>query len=340
MTNSPGTKHNPGRADSRDGGRSALVHDRRSTVLSGDVRLAVREWGDTDAPTVMLVHGYPDNSDVWVAVAQLLSERFHVVAYDVRGAGASSAPASARDYRLEQLADDGAAVIEAIAPGKAVHVVGHDWGSIQSWETVTAPRLKGRIASYTSISGPCLDHVGHWMRARVRSGDPSQWRQAASQVLHSWYVALFQLPLAGPLAWRLGLDRRWPALLARLEGLTGVEPNPTQRDDGRYGVQLYRANFIDRLLRPRERHCDMPVQLIVPLRDPFVSTALFEGLERWVPQLSRSDVDAGHWLPLSAPDLVADKIAAFVTPIEGSAASSRARGGRVSGRSARVGSAA
>ncbi|MEQ1440704.1 alpha/beta fold hydrolase [Fontimonas sp. SYSU GA230001] len=293
------------------------TRDRRSTVESAEIRLAVREWGDRVHPTVVLVHGYPDNSDVWLPVAERLRARFHVVAYDVRGAGASSAPASKRDYRLEQLAADGAAVIEATAPGKAVHVVGHDWGSIQSWETVTAPRLQGRIASYTSISGPCLDHVGYWMRERLGSGDPRQLAQAANQILHSWYIALFQLPLAGPLAWRLGLDRRWPALLARLEGLASVGVNPTQRDDGRTGVQLYRANFIDRLLHPRERRCDLPVQLIVPLRDPFVSPALFEGIERWVPQLSRTDVDGGHWLPLSAPDLVAEQITAFVERVEG-----------------------
>ena len=56
-------------------------------VRSGDVELAVRRWGDPRRPTVVLVHGYPDSSEIWGPLAQLLSNEFHVVAYDVRGAG-------------------------------------------------------------------------------------------------------------------------------------------------------------------------------------------------------------------------------------------------------------
>jgi hypothetical protein len=37
------------------------------TVQSGDVTLAVKTWGDPARPTVVLVHGYPDNSEVWHA---------------------------------------------------------------------------------------------------------------------------------------------------------------------------------------------------------------------------------------------------------------------------------
>ncbi len=62
------------------------------TVQSGDVTLAVRTWGDPAHPTVVLVHGYPDNSEVWHAMAPQLARDYYVVAYDVRGAGRSSAP--------------------------------------------------------------------------------------------------------------------------------------------------------------------------------------------------------------------------------------------------------
>ncbi|TCN35797.1 hypothetical protein EV644_11452 [Kribbella orskensis] len=33
-------------------------------------------------------------------------------------------------------------------------VLAHDWGSIQAWQIVTSERLRGRIASFVSISGP------------------------------------------------------------------------------------------------------------------------------------------------------------------------------------------
>src|SRR5438309_1175852 len=66
---------------------------RRVTSTDG-VTLAVYEHGDPAAPTIVAVHGYPDNHSVWDGVVELLSDRFHVVTYDVRGAGASDKPSA------------------------------------------------------------------------------------------------------------------------------------------------------------------------------------------------------------------------------------------------------
>ncbi|RAE79218.1 short chain dehydrogenase, partial [Burkholderia multivorans] len=117
-----------------------------TVVASGDLTLAVRTWGDPARSPVVLVHGYPDDSSVWQQVAPLLARKHYVIAYDVRGAGLSSAPKRTADYRLAKLTDDFVAVIDALCCGRAVHLVAHDWGSIQGWEFVTEPRLAGRIA--------------------------------------------------------------------------------------------------------------------------------------------------------------------------------------------------
>ena len=131
------------------------------TVIRDGINLATRRRGNPDGPAVLFVHGYPDNGDVWDAVAEALGDDYHLITYDVRGAGASSSPRGRQAYRLEELRDDLFAVIDALSPGRPVHLVGHDWGSIQAWEAVTEPGAEKRIASYTSLSGPCLDHVGH-----------------------------------------------------------------------------------------------------------------------------------------------------------------------------------
>jgi NAD(P)-dependent dehydrogenase (short-subunit alcohol dehydrogenase family)/pimeloyl-ACP methyl ester carboxylesterase len=285
-------------------------------VQSGEVQLAVREWGKPGRPAVMLVHGYPDSSQVWDATAALLARDFHVIAYDVRGAGRSTAPQAVEAYALEHLVADAAAVADACSPDRPVHLVGHDWGSIQSWETVTTDRMQGRVASYTTISGPSLDHAGHWIRKRLKSRAPAHKRELAAQALHSWYIGMFHLPVAAPMAWKLGLDRLWPKLLAQIEGVK-PEPNPTQRRDGEHGINLYRANVLERVLKPRERRADVPVQVIVPRRDPFVMPELLDDLVEWAPRLWRSDIDAGHWLPNSHPEWLADRIAAFVRFAEG-----------------------
>jgi len=285
-------------------------------VQSGEVELAVKVYGEADRPTVVLVHGYPDSSHVWDKVAAPLSARYRVVAYDVRGAGESSAPRHTAAYALEHLVADLAAVVDAVSPDAPVHLVAHDWGSIQSWEAVCTERLKGRIASYTSISGPSLDHAGYWVMQRLRSGAPGDVAKVANQLLHSWYIGAFHLPLAAPLAWKLGLDQLWPKLLERMEGIK-AEAAPSQTKDGRHGVNLYRANVGKRLLAPRERRTSVPVQLVVPTRDRFVSLELLDGLDQWVEQLWRRDVAAGHWLQLSHPELVQRYVSEFVDFIEG-----------------------
>jgi NAD(P)-dependent dehydrogenase (short-subunit alcohol dehydrogenase family)/pimeloyl-ACP methyl ester carboxylesterase len=288
-------------------------------IRSGDVELALCSWQAAPAasprPLVVLVHGYPDSAEVWAAAAEHLVQHCDVVAYDVRGAGSSSRPRETSAYALRFLVEDLGAVVDAVSPQRPVHLVGHDWGSLQLWEAVSSPRLHGRIASFTSISGPCLDHVGHWIRGRLRSGSPRDLRCLARQLARSWYIGAL---LLGPsaLAWKLGLGRLWPTVLRRLEGLSEIADRPTQREDGIAGSNLYRANVRQRLLKPQERRTEVPVQLLVPQRDHFMINEIFEDVPRWTPQLWRSDINAGHWVQLSHPEWVAGKIATFVDFVE------------------------
>ncbi|MFB7471835.1 SDR family oxidoreductase [Kitasatospora sp. NPDC056184] len=273
---------------------------RRRTVHSGGLPLAVFEQGDPSAPTVLLVHGYPDTHAVWDDVAADLARDHHVVRYDVRGAGASGVPADRSGYRLEQLAADLLAVADAVSPDRPVHVAAHDWGSLQSWEAVTAPGAERRLASYTTMSGPCLDHTGFWLRERLRRPTPRHLRQLLAQGAHSWYITAFHLPFLAPGVWRLGLARAWPRVLRDLEGVTPRpgHPQPTLRRDAVRGIELYRANMRPALRHPRERPTEVPVQLITLTEDHYVGGFLSEGLERWVPRLTRRTLRATHWSAL------------------------------------------
>ncbi|EZH78679.1 short-chain dehydrogenase [Ectopseudomonas composti] len=285
-------------------------------VHSDGLRLCTYVWDKADAPTLLLVHGYPDNHEIWLPLIRELAADYRIVAYDVRGCGASQVPKRLRDYRLEQLARDLEAVLRATSAGRTVHLIAHDWGSIQSWEAVTEPRIQPLLASYTSISGPCLDHVGHWMRERMSLRRPAALLQALRQLFSSWYIAFFHTPLLPELGWRLGLDRAWPWLLRRLEGVRNLPPSRTQRADGIRGVQLYRANFIRSLLWPRSRSTRVPVQLIVPLNDRFVRPQLFDDLQHWAPLLTRREVRAGHWQLLVEPGALAGWLREHVNKLE------------------------
>lgn len=280
-------------------------------VNSNGVNLYVTTEGPAKAPPLVLVHGYPDNHTVWDKVSEHLTDRYFVIRYDVRGAGRSDKPPRTRDYRMTQLAGDLAAVVDAVIPDQPFHLAAHDWGSIQSWESVTGGALKPRILSYTSISGPCLDHVAFWLRRNVTRLRDGGTRKVLGQLASSWYVAMFQLPLLPEALWRAGLDRVWPDYLRKQEQVREAAFDRCQRDDGRFGVKLYRANFLPRLLRPQLRQADCPVQLIVPTQDNYVGEQLFEDLGKWVGKLSRRDVDAPHWVLLTQPDAVAGWIDGF-----------------------------
>jgi len=198
----------------------------RYTVHSGRVKLAAYTRGNPDHTPVVLVHGYPDDSSTWDHVAEQLARDHFVVTYDVRGAGQSDRPKRVRDYSLEKLSEDLVAVLDHVVPGRAVHLVGHDWGSIQTWESVTAPHLQYRILSYTTLSGPCLDHAGHWMQSRLLSTDPDSLKKAVKQLGSSWYIMMFQLPLLAPTVWRLA-GQRIHRTIANVENVPFEPRSPT-----------------------------------------------------------------------------------------------------------------
>ena len=287
------------------------------TVSHGGLDLAVLEAGDPSHPTIVFVHGYPDTKEVWKPVLERLREDFHVVAYDVRGAGASSAPRGPWAYSLERLTADFAAVSEAVAPGGRVHLVGHDWGGVQGWEFVCAPQLQGRIASFTTISGPALGHVLRSARDPLSHGHVLS---ALNQMRRSWYVGLILAPGGPSLMWRRVLSReRWAQMLLNVErvGVDDDFPAATVVADGLHGANLYRRNIPPRLVSPAHlERPHAPVQAIVPSGDRFISPSVYDAAESVAPGLRRRLVAGSHWAQRAQPELVAGWVAEFVRDTE------------------------
>ena len=291
----------------------------RRRVRGNGVDLAVAELGDRGRPTVVLIHGFPDTSAVWAPVAQLLATwGFHVVAYDVRGAGDSGVPNEQSGYALPVLIEDLAAVITEVSPESPVHLVGHDWGSIQGWEAVTSELLAGRIASFTSISGPPLEHAALWAR-RHRTRRLSDLRLAIRQASHSWYIALFHLPLLPELVTAgVRVEHAASAAFRRL-ARPSDQPQPqrsTLGEDFAHGLRLYRANVRPKFRQPTHRHTDTPVQLVVPMADRYVTPALLDGLEDWSSLVWRRESDAGHWIIRTHADQIAKWVREVVAFVE------------------------
>lgn len=80
------------------------------TVTIDGVEIFYREAGPADAPTILLLHGFPTSSHMFRNLIPALADRFHVVAPDYPGFGASAMPAVDEfDYTFDGLTD----VVEA-----------------------------------------------------------------------------------------------------------------------------------------------------------------------------------------------------------------------------------
>jgi pimeloyl-ACP methyl ester carboxylesterase len=275
------------------------------------VSLAVFESGDSANPTVVAVHGYPDTHTLWDSVVEQLADDFHVVTYDVRGVGESDKPVGRGNYVIEQLLDDLALIIDAVAPAQKVHLLGHDWGSIQCWDAVSNPEFTDRVASFTSISGVSLDHAAVWLRtARQRPF------AVAQQLLESYYTAFFQLPGLPEFAARSGVIDRVAKVVGRLGRGTnsGGPASERSEEDMINGLELYRANMPVRFSNPVPRKTDIPVQVIAPGGDLLVSPALqTQAPEPFVTDLRISEIAGGHWVVVDSPDLIAELTKEFIT---------------------------
>ena len=115
----------------------------------------VRVHGADDLPTLVLVHGWVETSELWHRQIEGLADEFRIVTYDHRGHGLSEA-ARDDDYSLEALAADLQLVLEATAVegGELPIVAGHSMGAmtLAAWGQAHRGSVSERIRGAAFIS--------------------------------------------------------------------------------------------------------------------------------------------------------------------------------------------
>ena len=109
-----GIPHSP---DVRYVSRNVVVRHQRFHLL---------EWGDPEAPPVLLLHGGNQSAHSWDLVSLHLADRFRVVALDQRGHG-DSEWARDSDYSSQAMAGDAEATIAVLGLERPI-VFGHSMG--------------------------------------------------------------------------------------------------------------------------------------------------------------------------------------------------------------------
>ncbi|RDH74691.1 alpha/beta hydrolase [Mycolicibacterium moriokaense] len=122
----------------------------RFAVIDGH-RLFYREAGPTEAPTLLLLHGFPASSSMFRHLIPLLADRWHLIAPDHLGFGLSDAPPVAEfDYSFDALTDLTAGLLRHLGVHRYAMYV-HDYGAPIGWRL--ALRDPASIAAIISQSG-------------------------------------------------------------------------------------------------------------------------------------------------------------------------------------------
>jgi pimeloyl-ACP methyl ester carboxylesterase len=117
------------------------------------IRMGFYEAGpQTDAPPLILCHGWPEIAFSWRYQIKALSEAgIRVIAPDQRGYGATDRPEAVEAYDLEHLTGDLVGLLDHLKIDKAIFV-GHDWGGFVVWQM--ALRHRDRVAGVVGVNTP------------------------------------------------------------------------------------------------------------------------------------------------------------------------------------------
>jgi pimeloyl-ACP methyl ester carboxylesterase len=170
---------------------------REGAIPVGSLSVSYLEDGPAEGPLALCLHGFPDSPRTWRHLLPRLADAgFRAVAPWLRGYAPTGVPADGR-YSLGALGEDANRLHEALGGDSRAVLVGHDWGARAAY--VATAREPERWAKVATAAVPPLSS----MAGRFLTYD---------QLRRSWYIFLFQTPLADlavPLDDLAFIDRLW-----------------------------------------------------------------------------------------------------------------------------------
>lgn len=253
----------------------------------------------TDGEPVILLHGMPETSAMWIPAMDLLAHQgYRCLAFDQRGYSPGARPDDIAAYDHRHLGQDVLDVADA-AGFDRFHLIGHDWGAAAGWCAVD---LDGgeRIASYASLSIP---HYRGFAEATRDDPAVQAYRdflgavQAPGQIVESfWSADAFARLRDVWTAHDEELVEQYLAVLGQ-DGALSAALNWYRATNGHLtvldGTSLEFAPV------------SLPTMLVWGNRDPYVSRmAVDVGRGYVVGPHEFVELDAGHWLAQEEPELV------------------------------------
>ena len=280
--------------------------EHRFLDLGGGVTIHVADAGAPDGPPVMLVHGFPQNWWEWhELIGPLAADGYRVLCPDLRGAGWSSAPADR--YRKADMADDLAAVLDRLDVGP-VRLVAHDWGGPVA--VIMTLRYPEKVSGFFGINT-----IGPWLTPDL---------VLLRHLWRFWYQIPMSIPVLGrrvigdPKGRYFRTVSRWAGggfLPEDFDLYIRCMARPPHAEAGSRWYRSFQNREAIRWLRGQYANArfGVPVRWLHGMSDPVVTPTLLRGYADRASDFQLETVDGvGHWIVEQRPDLVLDRLRAFL----------------------------
>jgi pimeloyl-ACP methyl ester carboxylesterase len=148
-----------------------------------DLNVFYREAGSSDAPTLLLLHGFPTSSHLFRNLIPLLADRFRLIAPDIPSFGQTEMPAREKfTYTFENLAHVINSFADLVAPGRLALYV-FDYGAPIGFRIAVAN--PDRVSAIISQNGNAYDEglSDAWKPIQAYWKDPSSANREAIRMM-------------------------------------------------------------------------------------------------------------------------------------------------------------
>lgn len=130
------------------------VRAEHSVVSLNGLDYFLRDEGPQDGKPVLLLHGMPDDGELWRAqINALVGAGYRALCPDLLAYGKTVAPDEVARYSTDSIALDMLALLDQLSLPK-VHVAGHDWGGALAWSLIIGAPERLTSATVLSIGHP------------------------------------------------------------------------------------------------------------------------------------------------------------------------------------------
>ena len=281
-----------------------MIGNYRTVAVNG-TKIFYRESGRPDAPTLLLLHGFPTSSHMFRDLIPLLAGRFRLVAPDFPGFGQSDMPERrAYDYTFANIATTIAAFTEKIGLRKfAIYIF--DYGAPVGLRL--ALKMPERISAITSQNGNAYEEglSNGWDPIRAYWKDASQANRDALRVFLKPETTTFQYTHGVPDPSVVSPDGR------SLDDFYLARPNAAEVQ-----LDLFKDYANNVVLYPQFqqyfRRYQPPLLAVWGKNDPFFLPAGAEAFKRDIPKAQVKFYDTGHFALETHCQEIADAIVPFL----------------------------